>query len=118
MVPTRVLGPVLLTLYTQPIASVNSVIRSNDTSYHFYSHDSDLYASCAPAQLGKPSDQLSTCVSGVKDWTIQNKVKLSEDKTEAMVLGKPSVLAGVSIDAIDLAGCQIALSSSLRHVQY
>ena len=37
---------------------------------------------------------------------IQTKLKLNEDKTEAMVLGKPSVLAGVSIDAIDVAGCQ------------
>ena len=45
------------------------------------------------------------------------KVKLNEDKTEALVLGKPSVLAGVSIDAIDVAGCQIALSSSVKSLR-
>ena len=90
-----VLGPVLFTLYTQPMASV---IRSNDTSYHFYAdgYEDLVHASCAPAQLGKLSDQLSTCMSDVKDWTIQNKVKLNEDKTEAVVLGKPSVLRGWS----------------------
>ena len=40
-------------------------------------------------------------MSDVKDWTIQNKLKLNEDKTEAMVLGKPSVLVGVSIKRTD-----------------
>ena len=54
-------------------------------------------------------------MSDVKDWAMQNKLKLNEDKTEAMVLGKPSVLAGVSIlYALDVACCHIALSSSVK----
>ena len=33
-----------------------------------------------------------TCMSDVKDQAIQSKLTLSEDKTEAMALGKPPVL--------------------------
>ena len=34
--------------------------------------------------------RLSSCMDDIKGWTIKNKLKLSENKTEAMVLGKPS----------------------------
>ena len=51
------------------------------------------------------------CRAEVKDWTILCTLKLNEDKTEAMVLGKPSILTRVAIDAID---CQIVLSSSVK----
>ena len=50
----------------------------------------------------------------IKDWTIKNKLKLSEDKTEAMVLGKLSVLSGISRDSIVSAGCRIPFASKVK----
>ena len=50
----------------------------------------------------------------IKGCPIKNKLKLSEDKTEAMVLGKLSVLSGISRDSIVFAGCQIPLASRVR----
>ena len=106
-----VLGPVLFTLYTQPMACV---IRVYDMNYHFYADDSEMNASCAPEHLNDLAEKMSCCMSDVKDWTIQNKLKLNEDKTEAMVLGKPSVLADVKIDSLSVAGCQVPLSSQVK----
>lgn len=57
---------------------------------------------------------LSTCMYDIKDWTIQNKFKLNGDKMEAMVLGKPSIPAGVIVDAVDIAGGQITFSSKVK----
>ena len=50
----------------------------------------------------------------IKGWTIKNKLKLSEDKTEAMVLGKPSVLSGISRDSIVFAGCLIPFAFKVK----
>ena len=50
---------------------------------------------------------ITTRLSDIKDRTPQNKLKLSEDKTDAMVLGKLSVLSGVGMDVIVVANCQI-----------
>ena len=49
-----------------------------------------------------------------KGWTIKNKLKLSEDKTEAMVLGKPSVLSGISRDSIVFAGYLIPFAFKVK----
>ena len=51
-----VLGPVLFTLYRQPLASV---IRCHDILHHFYADDTELHSSCPPAQLDDMCDRLS-----------------------------------------------------------
>ena len=38
-----------------------------------------------------------------KNCTIRNNVNISEDKTYAVLVGKPAVLAGASIGATDAA---------------
>ena len=41
-------------------------------------------------------------------------LKLNEDKTEAMVLWRPSVLSGISRDSIVFAGCLIPFASKVK----
>ena len=106
-----VLGPVLFTLYTQPLASV---IWCHDVLYHFYADDTELHSSCPPAQLNVMCYRLSFCMDDIKGWTIKNKLKLNEDKTEAMVLGNLSVLSGISRDSIVFAGCLIPFPSQVK----
>ena len=80
----------------------------------FYADDTKLHSSCAPAQIDDMCDRLSFCIDDIKGWAIKNKLKLNEDKTEAMVLGKPSALSGISRESIVFAGCQIPLASRVR----
>ena len=44
----------------------------------------------------------------------QNKLKLNEDKTGVMTLGKPSVLSGISKDWIVFAACRIPFVSTVK----
>ena len=52
----------------------------------------------------------------IKGWTIKNKLKLNEDKTGAMVLGKPSVLSGISRDSIVFASCRIPFAFKAKRL--
>ena len=80
----------------------------------FYADDTKLHSSCAPAQIDDMCDRLSFCMDDTKGWTIKNKLKLIEDKTEAMVLGKLSVLSVISRDSIAFAGCLISFASKVK----
>ena len=55
----------------------------------FYADDTELHSSWPPARLDNMCDRLSFCMDNIKGWTIKNKLKLNENKTKAMVLGKP-----------------------------
>ena len=81
-----VLGPILFTLYTQPLAQI---FTKFGLDYHFFADDSQIYKSidvnCFPAALST----LQQCVMEVKGWMTSNKLKLNDDKTEIMFLGHP-----------------------------
>ena len=70
--------------------------------------------SCPLAQFDDMCGKLSTCMDDIKGWTVKNKLKLNEDKTEAMVLGKPSVLSGILTDSTVFAGCRIPFASKVK----
>ena len=71
------------------------MIRCHDILHHFYADVTELHSSCPPAELDVMCDRLSFCMDDIKGWTVKNKLKLIEDKREARVLGKPSVLSGI-----------------------
>ena len=70
--------------------------------------------SCPLAQFDDMCGKLSTCMDDIKGWTVKNKLKLNEDKTEAMVLGKLAVLSGMLRDAIIFAGFRIPFASNVK----
>ena len=79
-----VLGPVLFTIYTQPLSTV---IHQSGHSYHFFADDSQLHSSCAPSDFDTLACSLKNCIEDVAKWMGENKLKMNEDKTELMVIG-------------------------------
>ena len=75
-----VLGPELLSDYISPIGSI---IHSYGVSFHEYADDTQLYASFLPGD-----DELDTlanlehCITHVKAWMHQNRLKLIDSKTD------------------------------------
>ena len=81
------LGPFLFVLYTQP---VSRIVCQSGSDLHKFSDDTQLFSSALPADFGTLIKETETCVEHVKAWMDSNKLKLNDDRTEALVVGARS----------------------------
>ena len=79
-----VLGLVLFTVYTQP---VSHVMCKHRCGFHKFADDSQLRKSVLPCDFKLLTCSLEYCIKEVKQWMTCNKLKLNDDKTEAMTVG-------------------------------
>ena len=77
-----VLGPMLYTLYTQPLGAL---IRKHNVEFHMYADDTQLYMSTFPGDQSLMLKTMEECVYDVKSWMNDNKLKMNEEKTEVML---------------------------------
>ena len=76
-----VLGPILFTLYSQP---VSDKIREHNISYQKLADDTQLYKTSQPTELQSLASDFESCFLSVKAWMLSNKLKLDDEKTEAI----------------------------------
>ena len=78
-----VLGPLIFCTYLLPLGSI---LQHHKLDYHIYADDTQVYCS---TDLLNPQDDLkriTACVSDIRTWMIQNKLKINDDKTEFLIL--------------------------------
>ena len=81
-----VLGPLLYTAYTAPLAEV---IDRHGVNFHFYADDTQLWIPVDfnnPVTLSQQINSLENCVEAISDWMVNMKLKLNTDKTELLVI--------------------------------
>ena len=78
-----VLGPILYSMYTAPIADV---IKRHGMVFHFYADDTQLYMSFKPVDVLQSKSLIERCIQDVQQWMVVNKLKLNGDKSELLVL--------------------------------
>ena len=108
-----VLGPVLFTLYSQPLSDVMSL---HDCHFHKYADDTELSASATPDNFPQATQTLVDCTHSVLQRMDSNNLKLNTDKTEVMVVGSSSCLARVSGGSLVMGGSVIAFQDSVRYL--
>ena len=77
-----VLGPIFFTIYTQPLGDI---IWKHKMDFHLYADDTQLYLTFDSSRPDETSSALSCmehCISDIKEWVLQNKLKLNDSKTE------------------------------------
>jgi hypothetical protein len=109
-----VLGPVLFTLYTQPLTLV---IERHNLNYQAFADDTQLYNSSDPDNADQLLSSMSDCCADIKNWMTENKLKLNSDKTEAILTGTRQKLSTVSASELVLADATVPLSPSVKNLQ-
>ena len=78
------MDPVLFTLYIQPLSKVISRSRCG---HHKFADDTQLHQSSTPSDFHSLIVDVELCVDSVGRWLAGNRLKLNNDKTEALLVG-------------------------------
>ena len=79
-----VLGPILLTLYTQQLSDT---ISQRMWNHHKFPDDTQLHKLSALSDFHSLIHDIEQCVDPVGSWTTGNRLKLNNNKTEGPVIG-------------------------------
>ena len=81
-----VLGPILFIMYTQPL---HTLIQQHSIKDQSFADDTQIYKSCKPIESEKTLQTMQSCITQVKSWMTDHKLKLNDDKTEALLIHTP-----------------------------
>ena len=108
-----VLGPVLFTLYTQPL--VEEIMKFK-LCYHFYADDTQLYGTALLNDIDDLIYRMESCIAGIKIWMSKNRLMLNDGKTEAILMGSARTLKGVDRSAMTIADSKICFSNKVKNL--
>ena len=96
-VPQRsFLGPILFTLYSQPLSDV---IVCDSCDCHKYGDETEISDSAPPSDFTSAQSNIQSCISDTLSWMQSNKLKLNTEKTEMMLVSKGMQLPPISADS-------------------
>ena len=67
--------------------AVSDVIPCHSCDYHRYADDTEISDSAPPSDFTSTQSNIQSCISGTLSWMQSNKLKLSTEKTEMMLVG-------------------------------
>ena len=86
-------------------------------SHVSYADDTQLSNHAPLSEINPLIKNLENCISEVKGWMSTNKLKLNDDKTEALLVASPRNSTSDSLpDSISVDGTTIHFSSSVRNL--
>ena len=109
-----VLAPVRFVLYTAPLSNV---MDSHSVLHHSSADDTQLQKSAPPQQVDELIQSMQQCVHDVKSWKTHNKLKLNDDKTEALIISAPRISNSIPRpDSFTVGNSTVRFSQSARYL--
>ena len=108
-------GPILFSLYTNPISSI--IHSHSSINYHFYADDTQLYIALSPANFSHCIQKLKNCLSDIQNFMFTNKLKLNPDKTDFILIGlKHNRKQLLPHFPINILGNQVSPAQSVKNL--
>ena len=93
-------GPILFSLYTNPISSI--IHSHNSINYHIYAYDTQLYITLSPANFSHSMQKLKNYLNNIQNFMFTNKLKLNPDKTEFILIGSQKIVKNSSLTSLSI----------------
>ena len=110
------LGPLLFTIYTSKLFDI---VSKHLRSVHYYADDTQLYLAFSPAVQGEDEAALNAmrhCIHDLRNWMIEERLMLSDDKTELMLIGTRQQLQKVNLNDITVGDTVVEAKSVARNL--
>ena len=108
-----VLGPVIFTLYIQPLSVI---LNKFNMFYHMYADDTQIYIGCCYTNLQTAINNIECCIKEIKEWMNANMLKINDEKTEIIIFGRGSILSKVGNAVVDINGTQITPCNVVKNL--
>ena len=110
------LGPLLFTVYARKLFDI---VSKHLLSVHCYADDTQLYLAFSPAVLGEDEAALKAmrdCINDLRNWMIEDRLMLNDDKTELMLIGTRQQLQKVNLNNITVGDTIVEVKSVARNL--
>ena len=102
-----VLGPLIFTLYSSPVAVI---ARKHSLMVQLYADDTQLYLAFKPAGVTPAVEMVERCLREISDWMVVYRLLLNEDKT--LILQMFRQHSDLYMGTFDISGASISISSA------
>ena len=106
-----VLGPMKFSLYLLPLGAI---LRHHNIGYHIYSDDTQLYISFKCKDPLESLTKLNMCISDIRVWMIEDRLKINDSKAEFIVFRSPLLKQSLSDLSVSVEDMQVSPSSRVR----
>ena len=110
-----VLGPILFSLYT---SDLGRLIESFGIGRQFFADDSQLINKFSPDPdvIQAVIRNLEECCHQIKNWMLKNRLKLNEEKTEAIIFGPKEKVKSIELNSIKVVDANIEVVEKVRNL--